>query len=425
MKQASVRWTTGLFAFAYVLSFVDRQILALLIGPVKADLGLSDFQFALLNGLAFALLYSILGLPIASLSDRVPRPPIIVAGIIIWSMATIGCGFSQNFWQLFLSRMFVGIGEAALVPAVYSFLADIVPSERLGRTLALFSLGSFIGSGLAFLCGGILIALLHENGAWHGVATWKLCFMIVGLPGLPLALLIICCIKEPGPRPVATTRSGVAASFQYFLSRWRFFTLHFLGYSATAIILFSLMSWTPALLMRDRHFSRETVGVVMGIIAILCGCGGAYTSGRLIDALFMRGNTDAAARVGICGALAVPLFFLPSLYVGNTVICVILLAFAFFFASFPMPPSALVVQQNVPKIMRAQFSAVLLFCNALIGLSGGSMLIGYLDDHVFTVANGITSSLAVVTTGAALVGAAFIATTRKELARAAYKAGYG
>lgn len=142
MKQASVRWTTGLFAFAYVLSFVDRQILALLIGPVKADLGLSDFQFALLNGLAFALLYSILGLPIASLSDRVRRPPIIVAGIIIWSMATIGCGFSQNFWQLFLSRMFVGIGEAALVPAVYSFLADIMPLRTS------WSHTSFIFSGV-------------------------------------------------------------------------------------------------------------------------------------------------------------------------------------------------------------------------------------------------------------------------------------
>ncbi|MFT8674997.1 MAG: MFS transporter [Acetobacter sp.] len=417
MKARSV---ITLFATAYVLSFVDRQILALLIGPVKADLGLSDFQFALLNGLAFALFYSVLGLPVAALADRMPRPPILAAGVALWSVATIGCGFSSNFWQLFFCRTCVGIGEAALVPAVYSFLADIVPPARLGRTLALFSLGSFVGAGLAFLCGGMLLAALHDATSWHGIAGWKLCFMAVGLPGLPLALCIALGVREPAGRTFGTgERPPAWAAARHMARHWKFFTLHFLGYSCTAIILFSLMSWTPALLGRGRHFSHQDVGLVMGLIAIVCGCGGVYTSGRLIDLLASRGHADAPARVGLTGAVAAPLFLLAALLMPGNTAFVLLLAVAFFFASFPMPPSALVVQQQVPKALRAQFSATLLLCNAMIGLSGGSMLIGYLDDHVFRTAGGVASSLGWVVAGAAVISGVCIAATRPYLRKAA------
>ncbi|KXV47115.1 MFS transporter [Gluconobacter albidus] len=403
MVLASPRGIIALFASAYVLSFVDRQILALLVGPIKTALLLSDFQFALLNGLAFSLLYSILGLPIAALSDRIARPPIIVAGIIIWSVATISCGFAQNFWQLFICRMAVGVGEAALVPAVYSFLADIVTPYKLGQTLALFSLGSFIGAGIAFLFGGMLIGLLHTTHEWHGIIAWKLCFVCVGLPGLPLALLIALTVRESGRRHASFQKEDTSSetAWGFFRLHWKFFTCHFLGYSSTAIILFSLLSWMPALFLRYRHFSHQSVGEIMGLTAIFCGCAGAYVSGRLIDFLGRRNHPFPAATMGITGALSAPALLWGSIASPNIPFGIMLFAMSFFCAALPMPPSAIVLQQSVPKTVRSQFSAVLLFCNALIGLSGGSMLVGYLDDHVA----GVAISLPLVTCGGGLLAA--------------------
>ena len=403
MVLTSPRGIIALFASAYVLSFVDRQILALLIGPIKAALFLSDLQFALLNGLAFSLLYSVLSLPIAALSDRMARPPIIVAGIVIWSVATIFCGFAQNFWQLFICRMAVGLGEAALVPAAYSFLADIVTPDRLGRTLALFSLGSFIGAGIAFLFGGMLIGLLHTTHEWHGIIAWKLCFICVGLPGLPLALLIALTVREPRKRRISSHDENIfpGTAWGFFRKHWKFYTCHFLGYSSTAIILFSLLSWMPALFLRYRHFSHQSVGEIMGLTAIFCGCGGAYASGRLIDFLARRKHPLPAATMGIAGALCAPILLWGSIVSPNIPLGIVLFAMAFFCAALPMPPSAIVLQQSVPKAFRSQFSAVLLFCNALIGLSGGSMLVGYLDDHVA----GIAVSLPLVAGGGGLLAA--------------------
>jgi len=407
-----------LFATAYVLSFVDRQILALLIGPVKADLGLTDFRFALLNGLAFASLYSVLGLPISALSDRMPRPPIIASGIALWSIATIGCALSEGFWSLFACRMVVGIGEAALVPAVYSFLADIVPPARLGRTLALFSLGSFVGAGLAYLFGGILLSAIHDARTWYGIASWKLCFLAVGLPGLPLAATVALVVREPGPR-AAPLRAAAGLSAPRFLGRYPiFFIAHFLGYSSTAITLFSLMSWAPAFFMRAHHMPRAEVGELMGLIVIVCGCGGAYASGRLIDLLAQRGVSTPSVRAGMTGALGAIVFLSLSLSIANGTASVIFMAAAFFFASFPMPPSAIVLQQIAPKALRAQLSAVLLLCNALIGLSGGSMLIGYLDDGVFIGPQGVGHALLLVAGGASVLALGLIALSGRTMPRA-------
>ncbi|WP_323992343.1 MFS transporter [Nguyenibacter sp. L1] len=428
MKSLSARSLIFLFAIAYVLSFVDRQILSLLITPVKHDLFLTDFQFSILNGLAFASLYAILGLPISALSDRIRRPPIIAAGIAVWSLATLGCGLSHNFRQLFFCRMVVGTGEAALVPAVYSFLADIVPPRRLGRTLALFSLGSFVGAGLAYLCGGALLSAIHGAQSWHGIRSWKLCFIAVGLPGIPLATVIAIFVKEPGPRaPFAHFKPGPSAT-TFFRQYPAFFFTHFLGYSSTAVTLFSLMSWTPAFFMRAYHMPHALVGEMMGVIVIVCGCGGAYTSGRLIDALNTRHIDNAPVKAGLVGSLCAAATLILAMSVANEMLCVALMSVTFFFASFPMPPSAIVLQQIVPKMLRSQFSAVLLLCNSLIGLSGGSMLIGYLDDRVFTGTGGVAYALALVAGGASVLAALLIYLSGRlnpAIESAAARPGYG
>lgn len=175
---------------AYIFSFIDRQILALMIEPIKADLQLSDTQFSLLHGLAFSLFYAVMGLPLAYIADRFSRPKLISIGIIVWSLATATCGLSKNFIQLFLSRMAVGVGEAALSPAAYSMFSK----DKLGRAVGIYSIGAFLGGGIAFLVGGYVINLLKgvtliEVPLLGALKAWQIAFLVVGLPGIIIGLL--------------------------------------------------------------------------------------------------------------------------------------------------------------------------------------------------------------------------------------------
>lgn len=202
-KSSVYTWYVVLLCMlAYIFSFIDRQILALMIEPIKADLNLTDTQFSLLHGLAFSLFYAFMGLPLAYIADRFSRPKLISIGIIFWSLATAFCGLSKNFVQLFLSRMGVGIGEAALSPAAYSMFSDMFSKEKLGRAVAVYSIGSFVGGGIAFLVGGYVIGLLKDTSLidvpfFGMLKAWQMAFIIVGLPGIFIGLLFILTVKEP------------------------------------------------------------------------------------------------------------------------------------------------------------------------------------------------------------------------------------
>lgn len=181
-KSNAYAWyVVTLCMLAYIFSFIDRQILALMIEPIKADLQLSDTQFSLLHGLAFSLFYAVMGLPLAYIADRFSRPKLISIGIIVWSLATATCGLSKNFIQLFLSRMAVGVGEAALSPAAYSMFSDMFSKDKLGRAVGIYSIGAFLGGGIAFLVGGYVINLLKgvtliEVPLLGALKAWQIAF---------------------------------------------------------------------------------------------------------------------------------------------------------------------------------------------------------------------------------------------------------
>lgn len=392
-----------LFMLAYLLSYIDRQILSLLIGPIQADLHLGDTQFACLNGLAFSLLYAVLGFPLASLSDRKPRPPIIVAGVILWSLATMACGLCNSFWSLFLCRVLVGLGEAALAPAVYSFLADIVPKERLAGTLSVFFLGSFLGSGCAFLFGGSLLDIAQQYNV-TSLHAWQVCFLVVGLPGLVLGAVIAVTVREPARRRVAGPHVPAAQAIAFFWQHKEFFSLHMLGYTLLAVTLFSLFSWMPAQMMRIHHMTHAQLGLTLGLIVIVCGSAGVFASGWLIDYLTRRGLVCAPQIVAATAAFLASVPLVISVLTHDSHLAVISFAMGFFFASFPMPPSATVLQIVVPVPMRARFSATMLFCNAIGGLSGGSLLIGVLNEKVFHSPSAIGMSMALVAGAASVLG---------------------
>ncbi|MES2495467.1 MAG: MFS transporter [Pseudomonadota bacterium] len=409
-------YVVTLCMIAYIFSFVDRQILALLIGPIQADLGISDTQFGLLHGLAFSLFYATMGIPVATMADRSSRPLIIAVGIAVWSAATMACGLARSFLSLFIARICVGAGEAALSPATYSLISNLFPKEKLGRAVAVYSLGSFLGSGIAFLAGGAVIAMVSgtDSIAFIGMdfRPWQLAFLIVGAPGLLLSAIVFLTIKDPVPaaaRVNGTDHPRLKAVLAFLWRERAIFLPHMLGFTFAAMALFALLGWSPAYLIRAHGLDAATAGFWLGIVVVVAGGGGVMTSGWIMDRMAGRGVHDAPFRTGIIGALgtmlpASALPFAPSFEAGLT-----LLGAALFFASFPMPPSTAVIQIIAPPAMRSRVAAIFLCSNSLIGLTLGSLLVGLFNDHLFSGSAAVASSLGIVTAGASIAAAGLLA----------------
>lgn len=399
---------------AYIFSFVDRQILSLLITPIKNDLGLTDVQFSLLHGLAFSIFYAVMGLPLARLADRYSRPFIISAGILVWSLATAICGLSKNFLHMFLARIGVGVGEAALSPAAYSMFSDMFPKRLLGRAVGIYSVGSFIGTGLALLIGGSVIALVGNVEAVvvplaGELKPWQLTFVLVGLPGVLVALLFVATVRDPERKGLQRDAQGQVQDVSFaqtlgFLRTHRTtFVLHYFGFSFYAMAMFAILSWAPAFYMRAFGMSAAEVGYALGIIVLCANSLGVVTAGWLSDWLLTRGYEDAPMRAGLWGAigLLLPIVLFP--LVDELWLSLTLLVVAMFFVSFPMPTSTAAMQMLAPNQMRAQVSAVFLFISNLIGLGLGAFLVAFFTDKVFGSELLVGQSIAVVGCGATIL----------------------
>ncbi|MBB1593880.1 MFS transporter [Achromobacter sp. UMC46] len=399
---------------AYIFSFVDRQILALMIEPIKHDLQLSDTQFSLLHGLAFSLFYAFMGIPIALLADRYSRPKIIAIGVAFWSLATAACGLSRNFAQMFLARIGVGVGEAALSPATYSMLSDMFPREKLGRAVGIYSIGSFIGGGMAFLIGGYVIDLLKSVDTvvvpWIGaMRPWQVTFFIVGLPGLLVALAILLTVRDPQRLGLRRNAAGDAQKPTLrdtvrFLGRHRgTFFCHYLGFSFYAMVLFALLSWTPAFYMRKFGMSPTDAGYMLGVVVLVANTAGVFCGGWLMDWLAKCGYGDAPLRAGVIGALGMALPAVAFTQVDSLWLSVGLLLPAMFFASFPMPTSTAAMQILPPNQLRAQVSALFLLISNLIGLGLGTTAVALLTDRLFKQPAAVGQSLSLLIGGATVL----------------------
>jgi MFS family permease len=357
---------------AYIFNFIDRQIIGVLALPIKAELGLSDKQLGLMGGIAFALFYSGLAIPIAWLADRRSRVNIIAASVALWSLFTAACGLAQNFWQLFLARMGVGIGEAGGVAPSYALISDLYPREQRGRALAFFSLGIPIGSALGVFFGGWIASHLD----------WRSAFLIVGLAGLPAALLVKLFIPEParggfdeGPSEAAPPFPTVAAT----LARTPSFWLLSFGAASGSILGYGLIFWLPSFFARSFHLELAEVGWFYGSIVLIGGVAGTWFGGWFGD---RTGPADpgAYARIpALCFLIAAPTFalglFAPSLWLGW-----LLFAIGQMLALAWLGPVIAAVQHIVPPNMRATASASFLFINNLIGIGFGIFFLGYMSD---------------------------------------------
>lgn len=414
-------YAVAVLVIAFIFSFIDRIVIALLVEPIKADLGVSDFGIGLLQGFAFALFYALLGIPIGRLSDRVSRRGIIATGIAIWSLMTAACGLARGFFELFLARVGVGVGEAALSPAAYSMIADYFPREKLGRALGVYQSGAMLGAGIAFLVGGAAVQMLS---AYDGqvlpvlgeVRMWQLAFFVVGLPGLLIALLMLT-VREParrGKTSGATTGIPLRQVLAYIRSHRRLFFAHFAGFGLLVVPITTVLAWAPTWLNRVLGFARAETGYVLGLMLLVLSPAAVYFGGWAIDYLQKRGHADAPFRVSIGAALAIVPLSLFATTGSDPTLALWLIGPLVFCACISQAAAPMVIQVMVPNEMRAQISAVWMLCMNLISTIMGPTLVGFITVYVLMDDMAVGQSIAIVNAVSAPVAALILWTGLRQ-----------
>jgi len=397
-----IAWATvTILAIAQFVNALDRYLINLLVGPIKADLNVSDTQIGLLIGFAFALFYALMGLPIGRWADTYSRRLIITCGVLFWSLMTMACGLVQNFTQLFLARTAVGAGEATLNPCGYSLISDNFPSERRAKPMGVFIVGATIGTGAVLFLGGLLIEYLTVNEVtwplpWGGyLKPWQIAFVIVGMPGFAVAAMVQL-IREPPRRELmvaldASQAGGVAAPpripvldiVAYMRRHIGCFAPIFLGFALILLWLMGKQVWAPTFMMRTFGWTPSQVGLAMGLVLLFGNSLGVVAGGWFSERVARRGFTDAHLRTAFYGVLAGLPFAVAAPIVPNPFVSVLLLIPASFFGAFPFALAPAAIAAITPNQMRAQITALYLLTINLIGFGVGPTLVGALTDHVF------------------------------------------
>lgn len=401
----------GLLMLAYLLSFLDRQILVLMIEPIQRDLNISDTQFSLLHGTSFAFFYAIAGLYMGKLVDNHNRVKIISISIFLWSIATAVCGLSRTFYQLFIARMFVGVGEAGLSPGTYSLLSDLFKPEHRAKAFSIYAMGIYLGSGLAFMFGGHLIAALEAMPSLSlpglgPVYSWQMVLMIVGLPGVLLALIIYRCVEEPvrgaqevhaDKAPLVDVSNEAPATFgdffKHYRKEWRTYLGHNTGFGLHMMFSYSFMAWLPALFMRIHGWTIAEVGYALGFLILVCGPAGAMAGGYLSEWLLRKGVSDSQLRVCSLGSLTYAGFGVLAAGTASPAIALIAAGACFFFMGFPGGLNSCSLQTITPPRLRGQATAVFLLFGNILGLALGPLFVALLTDYVFVDKNQVHNSL--------------------------------
>ncbi len=415
-------YVVSVLLLAQACSFLDRMIMGLLVGPIRQTFDISDTQYSLLAGLAFSLFYALMGFPLARIADRGSRRLLIGVGIATWSLMTAVCGLARNFSALFIARVGVGVGEAALGPAAYSMITDYFPRGSLARALSVYMIGVTVGSGLAYMIGGAVIEVVSELGSVElpllgSVHGWQLTFFLVGLPGLLIALLMVT-VREPARRGLidpGVTGIPVARVVAYLWQRRRAYGAHFLGISIFVMAVYGLNLWGPTYLIRVFGYTPADAGWTFGSIMIGAGTAGLLIAGFVADAWVKRGRTDAYIRIILLSMIAMLPFIGALGFIEDPTLALFALGIAVFFSAFQGGLAGGSLQVMTPNEMRGQAMAVYLFVANLIGLGLGPTVVASMTDFVFENDAAIGKSLALTGLIVCPLGALVLASGLKAI----------
>ncbi len=401
-------YVVGVLTLAYMVSFLDRQIMALLIDPIRGDLNISDTQISLLLGLAFAIFYTLLGIPIGRLADRKSRRVIIATGITIWCLMTAACGLARNFAQLFLARVGVGVGEAALNPSALSLISDYFPRERRGQAISVYNMGVSLGVGIALIVGGWVIGIVESSPPVSlpvvgELYAWQTVFLIVGLPGLLIALLMIT-VKEPARRGRIEVRDAsgrltqeisIPETLRYiFIARWKTYGSHMIGMSVVTIIGYGLFFWIPTTFVRTWDWTRPEISYAYGLVNLICGPLGVIIAGRIADRAYQRGQKDSLLRTCLWFMLLfIPFSVVAPLMPTGELAIALLIPSAIGGAGVTATGSAALMMYT-PNQLRAQVTALYYLVINALGLMLGPTAVALITDYAYQDDAAVRYSLA-------------------------------
>ena len=362
-----------ILVIVYTFNFIDRQIVGILAVPIKEDLGLSDTQLGLMGGLAFALFYTGLGIPIAMLADRFSRTWIMTGALVVWSAMTAVCGLATSFWQLFLARLGVGVGEAGGVAPAYSLISDWFPPQQRARALSIYSFGIPVGSALGIVLGGFIASLID----------WRVAFFTVGIAGIALAPIFRLTVREPvrgqfdeTARAMVPPRAGEIMST---LARKPSFWLISVAASCSSMMGYGLFFWLPSFFVRSYGLSLLDASLFYGAILLVGGLAGIWAGGWLGDR-FGVGNRRRYLTIPAIAFLATVPFYLVGILSPSLVLSFFVLLVPTALGLAWLGPVISAIQHLVRPDMRATASAVFLFINNLVGIGLGTLAIGALSD---------------------------------------------
>ncbi|HEX9852153.1 MAG TPA: MFS transporter [Woeseiaceae bacterium] len=386
---AQAWYCVTILALAVMVNFLDRGILTLLVEPIKADLGLSDVQMSLVMGFAFTFFYAIFGLPVARLVDRHSRKHILATGIAIWSVMTALCGLAGNFWQLFVARVGVGVGETTSGPSAYSLLSDYFAPEKLPRAIAGMNLGFVAGTGLAMIIGGAVIGAVGatQDIALPGNITlrgWQVVLIVVGLPGLIVSALMLT-VREPKRRGGEVRREQpITEVFKFLGFHWPVYAPMFAGLALRSVQMFGLGMWGPAFYGRTFGWSPTQVGYVIGASLFIAMPLGLFAGSWLAEHYWKKGRYDANIRVVVYSTvISVPLGMVSPLMPSPWLAAGFGFA-ASIFASMAAPPENAALQCVTPNHLRGQMTFLFLFIMNVIGMGLGPLVIASFSQYIFT-----------------------------------------
>lgn len=393
-KPATAWYGLVVLTLGLMIATIDRSILSLLVEPVKRDLAITDTQFSLLVGFAFVFFYAFLGLPISRLADVRSRRMIIGVGMAFWSVATVLCGVAQNYWQLFWARVGVGAGESSFAPATYSILTDSFPPHKLPTAMAVLSLGFTFGAGFANFVGGAVIQALEHVPAYTVpgigvIRNWQLVFMVVGVPGVLLAL-IMRTVHEPRRRgyrdaslKAATRAVPIRDVLAYMRQEWRALGPMFISLGIKVLLSFGVALWVPALFIRTYGWTAPQIAYVLGTIGLVVAPLGLWVGVKIANHYMARGYDDANVRVVLIATLFVMPFSTLFALMPSAELAVALMVGNIFFASIGIGPGNAALQVIVPNEMRSQIRALYQFVFNIIGYGLGPVIVALFTDFLF------------------------------------------
>lgn len=392
-------WTVGVLMVLNACSLIDRQIISMLVVDMKVDMGLTDFQIGLLQGLAFALFYSIFGLALGSIIDRYPKRLVVYLCITVWSISASITGLARGFGTMMLARMGVGAGEGGVNPASQSLIASIFPNGKISLPMSMFVGSGSIGMALSYLVGGVLLDAVSKRSfpGMDGLAPWRQVMILTSLPGIVIALLAFTLSEPHAARTRQRDDRTSWRDFRRFLARERsLYARLLIGYGLTALITYSVISWSPTYARRVLHMTPTRVGSFLGAMDLVGGIFGTAALGWIVDRQFSRGHHAFAIRTYLISmAITLPLTIIGFLADNFALYLVAMIAIKCVLCTCYGPGMA-ILQIITPPAFRGRVASLMLLTISMFGFAAGPVATGAITDFLFHDPARVGASLAVV-----------------------------